>query len=373
MSDLQPILPVRPVCELAPRPVEWLWPLRLALGKLALLEGDPGLGKSLVTLDLAARLSTGRPWPDGSAAPGAWPSLIFEGEDDNRDTLLPRLGALGADLSRVFFPDGEDPLAAPPLRLPSQAAALDGAVVRTGARLLVLDPLAEFLDPQVSANNEASIRRALSPLARIAAARGCAVLMVRHLNKGEGRRAVYRGSGSVALLAPCRSAWLVADLPDAPGSARRVLAQVKNNLASPQPSLAFEVTAEDGGPARLLWSGPVPLGADVLLGRPRAAAKPRDAARAFLEEVLADGPLTSQDLWQRVQAEGLASATVKRAKKLLGVRSQWVKVDGRAVSYWMLEGQNLPPEVKPQTEQDQLDIELDRILREDGPGNPLDD
>jgi hypothetical protein len=347
--------------------------LRLALGKLALLEGDPGLGKSFVTLDLAARLSTGRPWPDGSAAPGAWPSLVFEGEDDNRDTLLPRLRALGADLSRVFYPDGDDPLAAPPLRLPSGAAALDGAVVRTGARLVVLDPLAEFLDPQVSANNEASIRRALKPLARIAAARGCVVLMVRHLNKGEGRRAVYRGSGSVALLAPCRSAWLVADRPDAAGPARRVLAQVKNNLASPQPSLAFEMTAEEDGPVCLSWSGPVPLGADGLLGRQRPAARPRDAARAFLEEVLANGPLTSRDVWQSVQAEGLSDRTVSRAKKLLGVRSQWVKVDGRAVCYWMWRGQHLPPEVKPQTEQDRLDVEVDRLLRADETGTPLDD
>ncbi len=376
MSDPEPILAVRTVSELAPRSVEWLWPLRLALGKLALLEGDPGLGKSLVTLDLVARLSTGRPWPDGTAAPGAWSSLVFEGEDDNRDTLVPRLRTLGADLSRVYFPDGDDPLSAQPLRLPSQAAALDGAVVRTGSRLVVLDPLAEFLDPRVSTNNEASVRRALKPLARIAAARGCVFLMVRHLNKGEGRRAVYRGGGSIALLAPCRSAWLVAAEPDAAapsGPARRVLAQVKNNLAPPQPSLAFEVAKAEGGATELRWAGTVAFDADALLERRRpTAVSPRDAARDFLKEVLAGGPLTSQALWKRVQDEGLSVSTVLRAKKVMGVRSRWVSVAGRVVSYWLLADQDLPAEVLPQTERDQREVDVARLLRTDQSHNPLD-
>jgi hypothetical protein len=377
MSDPEPTLAVRSASELAPRPVEWLWPLRLALGKVALLEGDPGLGKSVVALDLVARLSTGRPWPDGTAAPGAWPSLVFEGEDGNRDTLVPRLQALGADLSRVYYPDGDDPLTARPLRLPGGGAALDGAVVRTGARLVVLDPLAEFLDARVSTNNETSVRRALNPLLRIAAARNCAFLLVRHLNKVEGRRALYRGGGSIALLALCRSAWLLADEPnmaEAPGPARRVLAQVKNNLAPPQPSLAFQVARADGGATALHWAGPVALSADTLLLRRLPADAPRrDAACAFLQRVLAGGPLTSQDLWRRVRDEGLSVSTVRRAKKELELRSQWVKVNGSVVSYWLLPDQDLPAELQPQTEQDRMDVELGRLLKTHRPRNPLDE
>jgi hypothetical protein len=135
MSALpMPALSVRPVIELDPRPVDWLWPCRLGQGKLAVLDGDPGLGKSLVALDLCARLSTGRPWPDGSPSPGPWPSFIIQGEDGGNDTLRPPLQALGADLARVFFPDGDDPLVAQPLRLPSRAPTLDGAIVRAGAQ-----------------------------------------------------------------------------------------------------------------------------------------------------------------------------------------------------------------------------------------------
>ncbi|HKI31853.1 MAG TPA: AAA family ATPase [Gemmataceae bacterium] len=382
MSAPEPIISVRPVSELAARRVEWLWPSRLALGKLAILEGDPGLGKSLVTLDLCARLSTGRPWPDGTPSPGPWPSLVFEGEDNNRDTLGPRLQAFGADLARVFYPDGDDPLTTQPLGLPSGAAALDAAIVRTGARLVVLDPLAEFLDRRVCTNNEASVRRALKPLARIAEARGCVFLLVRHLNKVEGRRALYRGGGSIALVAACRSAWLVAADPDAAADpsdpsppARRVLASVKNNLAPPQPSLAFELGREEGAAMALTWVGPVAVTADALLARPRRvpATPPRDVARAFLKEVLAGGPLTSQDVWQRVREEGLSVSTVRRAKKELGVFSRWLKVDGGVVSYWLLPGQNLPAEVKPQTLQDAMDVELKRLLKTDLPHNPLDE
>ena len=99
--NTDPSVRVQPVSQLAPRPVEWLWPGRLALGKLAILDGDPGLGKSLVTLDLCARLSTGRAFPDGSPGPGPGSAIVLNGED-GEDTIRPRLQALGADLDRVF-------------------------------------------------------------------------------------------------------------------------------------------------------------------------------------------------------------------------------------------------------------------------------
>src|SRR5439155_15801283 len=117
-----------------------------------------------------------------------------------------------------------------------------------------LDPLTMFPDPGVCTHYEPSIRRALEPLARLAEARRCAVLFVRHLNKLGGGRALYRGAGSIGLVAVCRSAWLVAADPEAP--ARRVMAQVKNNLAPPQPSLAYEVRAADGAPPAVAWLGP---------------------------------------------------------------------------------------------------------------------
>src|SRR4051794_29857000 len=155
--------PVQAVGQLTSRPVEWLWPGRLALGKLAILDGDPGLGKSLLALDLCARLSTGRPFPDGSASPGPANALVLNGEDGEEDTVRPRLQALGADLERVFVLDRDDD-AASPLRLPAQLALLDEAIRLTQARLVVIDPIMAFLDERVLTMSDQSVRRLLYPL-----------------------------------------------------------------------------------------------------------------------------------------------------------------------------------------------------------------
>jgi hypothetical protein len=360
------------VSDLDPRPVEWLWPGRLALGKLSLLDGDPGMGKSLVTLDLCARLSTGQPWPDGAPSPGPWPSLVIQAEDNPHDTLRPRLQALGANLGRVFYPEGDDPLAAALLRLPSGAEALDGAVARSGARLVVLDPLTMFLDPGVCTYYEPSVRRALEPLARLAAARRCALLFVRHLNKLGGARALYRGGGSIGLVAVCRSAWLVAADPEAP--ARRVFAQVKNNLAPPQSSLAYEVRAADGAPPTVAWLGPSRQAADDLLAArgPGPAATAHDEARDFLAAALAGGPLTSDELWARASEQGVSKRTLYRAREPLHVRIVRRFRDRRPLTYWLLPRQELPDDAPRDPDAEAVEESLRQLNEQWPPLNPLD-
>jgi hypothetical protein len=346
----------RPVSEITPRAVDWLWPGRLALGKLAALEGDPGLGKSFLALDLCARLSTGRAWPDDTPGPGPSACVYLNGEDDEEDTLRPRLGALGADPGRVFVldPTGDD-LASPLLSLPDQAGLLAEAVARAGARLLVIDPVTHFFGAGVNSSCDGSVRRALAPLAALARRHRCAVLLLRHLTKKEGSRALYRGLGAIGLVGTCRSAWLVAE--EAQGSGRRVLAQVKNNLSEPQPSLAFEVAHPAGSAPALRWLGPVAVGANELLERagrrgPEPAALLR--ARAFLGEVLAGGPLTAGQVRQRAAAEGVAHKTLLRAKREAEVRSVWVREDGHPISYWVLPHQR-PPGVPPEDDETSLE------------------
>src|SRR5437879_10388219 len=148
------------VSQLRPRPVAWLWPGRLALGKLAMLDGDPGLGKSLLALDLCARLSTGRAMPDGSPGPGICNSIYLNAEDGSRDTILPRLQALGANLDRVFVLNLEDN-PADLLSLPHQTDQLDEALTQTQARLVVLDPAISFLDSTIIDSSNKAVRRAL--------------------------------------------------------------------------------------------------------------------------------------------------------------------------------------------------------------------
>jgi hypothetical protein len=338
MTDPELEVRVRPVRDLAEEPLIWLWLGRLALGKLALLEGDPGLGKSLVALDLCARLSRGLPFPDGSPSPGPCNSLVLNGEDGEADTVRCRLAGLGADLGRIFVMELQG-ASGESLRLPSQLGLLDKALARTGARLVVLDPLVAFLDASVTAGNDQSVRRALAPLARLAAKHGCVMLLVRHLNKGFGRHAIYRGGGSIGLVAACRSAWLVGRDPVDHG--RCVLAQVKNNLAAPQQSLAYAVQAEPPGPPRLTWLGVSPWSADQVVGgagRGRAGAR----ARAFLLSLLREGPRPAREVWEQARKEGLSERTLKRAKQQLSIRAVRALGDGARQSYWLLPGQELP-------------------------------
>ncbi len=360
--------------ELVPRPLAWLWPGRLALGKLAILDGDPGLGKSLVTLDLCARLSTGRPFPDGQPGPGAGSALVLNAEDGADDTIRPRLQALGADLERVFVLDFESPDSEGLPRLPSQIGALDNALARTGARLLVIDPLAAFLDASVQTGNDASVHRALAPLARLAAKHGCAVLLVRHLNKSGRGPSVYRGGGSIGLLGACRSGWLVAHDPRTPGQC--VLAQVKNNLAAPQPSLAYAVSPRETGPPGLSWLGFTAWTADELLsasGRNGPRLSRRERAADFLTALLEDGPLTSREVWSAARKERLSERTLYRAKRDLDIRCSRVVMDGVPHSYWLLPGQALPDTIAPEDFVPDLEEWLEPLRRRFPPSTPLDE
>jgi hypothetical protein len=369
MPDPESEVRIRPVSDLAEQPIRWLWAGRLALGKLALLEGDPGLGKSLVTLDLCARLSRGLPFADGSNGPGPGNCLVLNAEDGEGDTVRSRLAGLGADLGRVFLVECQGP-SGEGLRLPSQIELLDEALTRTRALLVVLDPLVAFLDPNLTAGNERCVRRALTPLARLAARHSCAVLLVRHLTKTPGSNALYRGGGAIGLVGACRSAWLVARDPLDPRQC--VLAQVKNNLAPPQQSLAYSVQAEPPAPPRLSWLGFSPWTADLLAaGTGRGQARFR--ARAFLLSALQAGPRPAREVWTLAQKQGLSQRTLRRARGELSVRAVRVIHEGRQQSYWLLPGQELPGDVATPSGPADLEPWLAPLREAFRPSTPVDD
>jgi hypothetical protein len=331
------------------QPVTWLWPNRLPLGKLTILDGDPGLGKSLLTLDLCARITRGAPFPEtdamadsSSAIPPAG-AVILNSEDGIEDTIKPRLRSLGADLHRVHVlkgvigERGEELIA-----LPSHTLAVRDAIQRVQARLVVIDPLMAFLEKGVITSNHQSVHRALAPLAALAEAHACAVLLVRHLNKTGSLRAIYRGTGSVGFTGICRAAWLLAADPQDP--TRRVLASLKTNLAPPQPSLSFMITGPPTAP-ELRWLGASPLSANELLsdksakmGRPPLASeRAQEQLRVFLREQ----PRTAQDVQEFTSQRKISRSTLTRVKGALEVRSVPALVDGYRVSYWLLPGQTV--------------------------------
>ena len=369
-----PSVTVRPLRRITPQPLSWLWQNRLALGKPALLDGDPGLGKSLVAFDLCARLSTGRPLPDGSPGPGVCSALILNGEDGEEDTIGPRLERLGADPDRIFVFDRLDRTTGELIHFPAHTPLLERALAETGACLLVIDPVMAFLSPRVQAGSDTAIRRALFPLVQLAEKYPCVILLVRHLNKKQGSRALYRGTGSIAFAGLCRSSWLLGRDPH--DSRRCVLAQVKNNLAPPQPSLAFTLLVQEAGPPALNWQGPCSWTCDQLLAaatgtRPIVFAI--DRARDFLLTELANGPRTSREIWLAAEEQGVAERTIIRAKRDLEIRSVRVHQDGTPRSYWLLPGQQMPGDVPPEAAASDLEEWLAPLRKQFPPGTPLDD
>ncbi len=305
------------------RPVEWLWPGWLPLGKLCDLSGDPGLSKSTLLLDLAARVTTDGVMPDGSQGITGG-VCVMSAEDGLEDTIQPRLRAAGADLSRVGFFEGYNH---EPLVLPDHIDRIEVRLRDYDARLLIIDPLVAFL---AQARSDQEVRKGLHPVKSLAERLRCTVLWLRHLSKRGGPKAIYRGSGHVSIIGAARSGLLVGPDPNDP--AVRVLAHAKSNLAPRQRSLtyALEIVPEFDC-CRVAWGGPSDLSADDLcdpLTRKEQEARENshsklDAAAEFLREALHGGPRPVEDLKDEAKVLGLAWATVRRAVKALGVTTRY--------------------------------------------------
>lgn len=316
---------LRRLSDIQPVPVHWLWPSRIALGKLTLIVGDPGLGKSLLTLDLAARVTTGRAWPDKTPNDGAGSVLLLNAEDDAADTIRPRLDAASADSSRVHVleavrvKDDEGRLSSHSFSLADDLGALEEAIRDLGdVRLVVIDPISAYLDG-VDSHVNTEVRGILGPVAALAARSGAALVGVHHLNKGAGA-AIYRTSGSIAFVAAARAVWAVGrDSADDTGE-RRLFLPVKNNLGPDSGGLAFTLNT-DGGRPTVAWGEAVHLDAtDALASDPDGHTEGADA-RSFLLDFLSDGPRAALEVLRAARAAGHAEKTLRRAKRALAVRS----------------------------------------------------
>lgn len=271
-----------------PERVAWLWRSYIPMGRLTVVDGPPGVGKStIVSADIAARVSTGATMPDGS--PGTEGGVvILSAEDAEADTIRPRLDAAGADVARVvtlrmrdLVADADDLLI-----LPDDLAELEDLIRREQAVLVIIDPLVAYLSGQIDGHRDQDVRRALARLGRTAERTGAAIVAVRHLRKTPGP-AVYRGGGSIGITAAARSLLVVEHHPDEDGV--RVLAAAKHNLAARAPSLRYGVVDHDGA-GRIEWHGPCDIDADTLLaaaasrGMPGASASRR---RPDIVEIIA--------------------------------------------------------------------------------------
>ena len=270
----------------------WIWPRRIAAGKLTLIDGDPQQGKSLLTLDLAARVSSGKPFPGGCQAVEPANVLLIGGEDGLHDTVVPRLRAAGADLSRVHLWEGQRHHGhCRPPQFPQDCDRLRATIEASKARLVFIDPLLAYLSTQACSVSDQLVRQALTPLGQIAAATRAGLVLNRHLTKGgQGRRAIYRGTGAIAIMGAARTAFLVGADPDEPQ--RRVLACTKTNLSERPPALGFYVRTDDSGRPYLEWTGELERTAEDLLlsRRPSQHGEGKPLAADFPGKMAERGP-----------------------------------------------------------------------------------
>jgi hypothetical protein len=328
--------------------LEWLWPGYLPLAKASELVADPNLGKSMIALDLCARLSSGSAWPDGVAnATGARSVLYMSGEDAVEDTLLPRFLAAGGVVDRVSFLSEVDEAGKPrPLTL-KDLDALEEAITEVEPALVVVDVLNAFLGGDIQAVDAAKVRGRLKGFTDAAARHACTVLWIRHQRKAETEKVVHRASGIQDITALTRNSLILAADPYDRNT--RYLAQVKSNLAAAAATLRYriepcadldeklkgaKVKSRPEGIGVVRWTGTDERTAQQLMsegvgGRP---AEKRSEAEMLLSVLLADGPKPASVVFAAAREQGISETTVRRAADKMYVK----RTDAGRRSMWEL-------------------------------------
>lgn len=320
--------------DVEPQEVKWLWHPYIPLGKLTLLEGDPGLGKTFISLTLAAAITRGWPLLSQTGAPGDEfePSnvLYMTAEDGLADTLRPRLDAADADVNRVYTLDGwelineKEETVTGAVSL-GDVAVLEQALEKVKPKLVIVDPLQAYLGAGVDMHRANEVRPVLSALGNLAEKHECAVICIRHLSKAMSPKAIYSGMGSIDFAAASRSILSVGEY-----EGERLLAHVKSSLAPQGKSIRYEL--RDGS---LYWLGVSDVTAEDIRVLQRTESESTvDAAVAFLVGFLADGPQPANATFKAAKQEGISERTLKRAKAQLGIESRRVSAGNEGEGEW---------------------------------------
>lgn len=321
--------------------VNWLWPNRIPLGTLSLLVGIGGVSKSVLSLYMAAQISTGRPWADSSIPQKSGSTIILSAEDDPSITIVPRLKATGADIDKIFILRGK------------KVTLLDGTVGNTflynlskdidlihldntlkavpNPRLVIIDPYTAYMGGADS-NSNTDVRSFLHPLAALAADHNVSIIGITHLNKNQDLAADFRILGSVGQQNAARMVWLVASDPD--DFDRRFFVWLKGNLAPRHTGLAYHlqntiIRTDDGYDSNMpvcsFEKEPITLTAEELLAPRKKGSSGRPQkqtdAREWLESILSENPVDSKLIYEEGENLGYSSATLNRVKSTMGIMS----------------------------------------------------
>ncbi len=318
------LVPVIRISEVEQMEVKWLWKPYIPFGKLTIMQGNPGEGKTYVAMQLAAACTNRVLLPNMDPVEPF--NVIYQtAEDGLGDTVKPRLIEAGADLNRVLtIYEGDRQLSLTDDRL-------EKAIVQNEARLLIIDPIQAFLGSNVDMNRANEVRPIFRQLCDVAQRTGCAILLIGHLNKAVGMQSTYRGLGSIDLTAAVRSLLFIGRTRDDPNL--RILTHEKSSLAPPGPSLAFILGDEEG----FRWVGEYDMTADeVLSGTKRPFENKTQQAKNLIQSMLTGGrKISSREIDQAAIEKGISSRTVRDAKREMGNQLKSSTNPDKTKIYWM--------------------------------------
>ena len=310
--------------DVVSKEVEWLWYPYIPYGKITIIEGDPGEGKTTLVLKLAAALSRGLPLPCDDDKEYEPIHIIYQtAEDGIEDTIKPRLEKAGADCSMIRVIDETDK------ELSMTDDRLEQAIIETKARLIILDPIQAYIGATVDMHRANEIRPVLKHLGIIAEKHNCAIILIGHMNKASGSKSTYRGLGSIDIQASARSVLLVARLRDKPNI--RIMAHDKSSLAPAGDAIGFEMTEDNG----MVCIGPYDITIDELLsGNEGRGKKKLDIAENFIKEYFGSNKvIPSNEIMMEAAKRSIKRNTLLSAKKKLGITSDKEKAEDGTI-YW---------------------------------------
>ena len=305
-------------------PVEWLWKPYLPFGKLSVLQGNPGEGKTYFAMHLAAACTNGKLLPNMERMEPF--NVIYQtAEDGLGDTVKPRLIEAGADLDRVLVIDDSD------VQLTLSDERIEKAIVENNARLVIIDPIQAYLGADVDMNRANEVRPIFMRLGQVAQRTGCAILLIGHLNKAAGMQSLQRGLGSIDIAAAVRSVMFIGKLKHDP--TMRILTHEKSSLAPPGASLAFSLGDESG----FSWVGEYDITADEMLSgiEPQRETKTQQAKDLICTLLAGGKQVLSEDIDKAALERGIPGRTVRDAKRELGDALKSKIVEGRKKVFWM--------------------------------------
>lgn len=325
MEDIRTELKMIKMSDIEAQEIEWLWNPYIAYGKLAIVQGDPGDGKTTLILNLAAKLTKGEGLDENMKVMEPMNVIYQTAEDGLADTVKPRLLQAGADCEKVLVIDESEK------SLSMLDERIEEALIKTGARVLILDPIQAYLGFGTDMNRANEVRNMTKRLAALAEKYKCAIILIGHMNKAAGNKAAYRGMGSIDFYAVARSVLLVGRVEGEPNI--RAMVQIKNNLAEFGHAKAFRLSEEG-----FRWLGDYEITADEVLGGYAPKINKLEQAKDLLRELSKElEKVESNSIYDMAKEQNISKRTLENAKREMGIRAK--RENGSW--YWPLDREKL--------------------------------